>query len=136
MFWNPDKGHGGLPDRDMISEMYPFQRNPVPRELHWKMSDTVIKDFFWLSCDAPVKKSTISATCQDNRVDVKLPAGIGCSVWLDSRLVDFSLPVKVTVNGEPLDVKAGPSVEAMAKSMQRRDDLFRTFSCEIRIPAP
>lgn len=136
MFWKPNKGHGGLPDRDMIKEMYGFQRNPVPRELHWKMSDTVVKDFFWLSCDAPVKENAISATCKDNSVDIKLPAGTECSVWLDSRLVDFSLPVKVTVNGKPLDLKAVPSVEAMAKSMQRRGDLFRTFSCEMKIQAP
>ena len=119
----------------MISEMYPFVRNPVPTELVWKMSDGVVKDFFWLSCDSPKKKETISATCVDNKIDVTVPAKVACSVWLDSRLVDFSNPVTVTVNGKPLDATAQPSIEAMASSMNRRHDPFRTFSCEIKIPA-
>ena len=99
------------------------------------MSGDVIKDFFWLSCDSPAKKKTIKASCHDNVVDVTVPPETPCSVWLDSRLVDFNQPITVKVNGQPLDVQPKPTVEAMAKSMARRHDMFRTFSCEIEIPA-
>src|SRR5262249_47139591 len=46
-------GHGGLPDRDKIKEMYPFTRNPVPRRLSWEMTDSVIRHFFWLTVPQP-----------------------------------------------------------------------------------
>src|SRR5712671_3137776 len=38
-------GHGGLPDRDKIKEMYDFTRNTVPRHVTWDLTDTFITDF-------------------------------------------------------------------------------------------
>ena len=135
MLWKNEHGHGGLPDRDMIKEMYAFQRDPVPRELTWRMSDSVIKNFYWLSCDTPSRDTVIAASCHDNkiRVDVNPPAPL--SVWLDSRLVDFREPVEMVVNGKRLDVAPQPTVEAMVRSLRRRHDPFMIFSCEVAVPA-
>ncbi len=54
-------GHTGLPDRDLIKDMYPAVRNPVPCELTWQMTDKVITDFFWLHTGAPGKQKEIDA---------------------------------------------------------------------------
>jgi hypothetical protein len=48
-------GHTGLPDRNLIADMYPAVRNPVPRELDWLMTDGVVRDFFWFRVPHPGK---------------------------------------------------------------------------------
>src|SRR5205809_1061027 len=69
-------GHTGLPDRDKIKDMYPARRNPVPRELTWLMTDSVIKDFFWLHVPTPAKKQEIEAVCRDNHITVTTSTGV------------------------------------------------------------
>ena len=39
-------GHGGLPDRDKIKELYPYSRKTTPERLTWELTDSVITDFF------------------------------------------------------------------------------------------
>jgi hypothetical protein len=46
----PNHGHGELPDRDKLKSMYANVRKVTPRELTWDMTDSVVHDFFWLSC--------------------------------------------------------------------------------------
>ncbi len=65
-----DHPHSGLPDRDKIAEMYPNVRNPVPRELSWRMTDRVIHDFFWLHTPTPQPGKELNVTIRDNRVIV------------------------------------------------------------------
>ena len=57
-------GHGGLPDRDMIASMYDFNRQAIPRELDWEMTDSVVNQFFWLSVKdpSPVSESKPGST--------------------------------------------------------------------------
>src|SRR5260370_33810376 len=58
-------GHGGLPDRDKIKEMYAFTRNPVPRRLTLVLADAVGTHFFWLSLPQPSTGQAIDAQVQD-----------------------------------------------------------------------
>ena len=46
-------GHGGLPDRDMTTQLVPRVRGAAPRELTWRRSDGLLKDHFWVHMPEP-----------------------------------------------------------------------------------
>jgi len=130
----PGNGHTGLPDRDIIQEMYPATRNPVPRDLTWLMTDSVITDFFWLRTADPGKKKEIDATCHDNRVTVTTTTNVtNATVFLDSRLVDFKKPVTLELNGKSMTRKLQPSLRILCETMQRREDPELAFTTEIQL---
>jgi predicted esterase len=131
----PGNGHTGLPDRDEIKEMYPAVRNPVPRELTWLMTDGVIKDFFWIRTDAPGKKEEIDATCHQNHVTVTTTPNVSSvSVLLDARLIDFSKPVTVEINGQSFTKTLQPSLRTLAETLLRRGDPDLAFTAEVKLP--
>ena len=130
-----DHPHSGLPDRDKIAEMYPHVRNPVPRELTWQLSDTVIGDFFWLHVPSPKSGITLNATCKDNRLTVTSPADLeAASVLFDSRLVDFNRPVTLELNQTNSTRTVKPSLRTLCETMQRRGDPELAFTAEISLP--
>ncbi len=132
----PGNPHTGLPDRDMIKEMYPAVRNPVPRDLTWLMTDSVISNFFWLRAEQPAKQKEIDASCHDNQIIVTTTGNIGkASVLLDSRLVDFSKPVKLEINGKFQTLALKPSLKTLCESIERRGDPELAFTCEVPIAA-
>jgi len=128
-------GHTGLPDRDNITAMYPAVRNPVPRELTWLMTDKVIKDFFWLRTDAPAKKCSIDALCQNNHLTLATSTNVAsASVLLDSRLMDFNKPITLTLNGATSRHKLQPSLRVLAESLLRRGDPELAFTAQLKLP--
>lgn len=127
-------GHGGLPDRDKIVEMYAETRNPVPHELTWEMTDGVIHDFFWLHTNTPGKNREINAVCRDNRLIVTTSGVESVSVLLDSRLVDFSKPLRIEFNGQKLQRKLAPSLKTLCATLAQRGDVNLAFSCAIDLP--
>lgn len=130
-------GHTGLPDRDKIVDMYPAVRNPVPTELTWHMTDNVIRDFFWLRCDAPAKELEVNATCSDNRVTVTTKGPVEmAAVFLDGRLVDFNNPVILEVNGRrSKPVKLRPSLRVLCETLIRRGDPELAFTARLDLPS-
>ncbi len=131
----PGNGHTGLPDRDEILEMYPAVRNAVPRELTWLMTDTVIKDFFWLRTEAPAKNLEIDATCHDNRLVVTTSADVAsATVMLDSRLIDFQKPVTLELNGKTTTHRLQPDLRVLCQNLQRRGDPELSFTAEFPLP--
>ncbi len=132
----PGNGHTGLPDRDMIAEMYPAVRNPVPRDLTWLMTDSVISNFFWLRAEAPAKKTEIDASCHDNHIVVTMTGNAGkAGVLLDSRLIDFSQPVTLEVNGKSTVQTVHPSLRTLCQTLAERGDPELAFTCELPISA-
>ena len=127
-------GHGGLPDRDKIKEMYPAVRNPVPRELSWLMTDKVITDFFWLRVEKPTKKQDILASCRDNRFVFTANSNVvAATVLFDSRLVDFSKPVQVELNGATTSHTFTPSLKTLAEALMRRGDPELAFTASFSV---
>lgn len=127
--------HSGLPDRDKITEMYPFKRHVVPEELTWPMTDNVIHDFFWLHADKPTAGQELDAICRDNKIQV---TATNCkseaAVFLDSRLIDFSKPVKLEFNGKSTTYHLKPELRTFCETLQRRGDPELAFSAEIKLP--
>jgi len=127
-------GHTGLPDRDKIEEMYPAVRNPVPRELDWLMTDKVVRDFFWLRVDLPAKQAEILASCRDNRFVITANETVaGLTVLVDSRLVDFSKPVAIELNGSTSTHRFVPSLKTFCETMARRGDPAYAFAAEFSV---
>jgi hypothetical protein len=129
---SPNTEHSFLKDRDKIPDMYPAVRNPVPRELTWLMTDNVIKDFYWLQADRPDKGREIDARIDGNRVTVTTANGATGAIFLDSRLVDFTKPVTVSVDGKVSAPRCVPSLRILCDTMAERGDPGRAFT--VRIP--
>ncbi len=133
MEWKEDYGHGGLPDRDKIAEMYPFVRDVTPRNLTWHMSDTVIHDFDWLTCDSARPGSSIVAACSDQRLELSTSGCQELTIWLDERLVDVERPLTIVIDGQMLPVTISMSVERLCESLRRRGDLRRSFASSVSL---
>ncbi len=127
-------GHGGLPDRDKIKEMYPAVRNPVPRELTWLLTDKVITDFFWLHVPEPTKKQEIWASVRDNRVVVTANSNVAAvTAFLDTRLVDFARPVDIELNGSTTTHRIEPTLRTLCETLMRRGDAELAFTGRLDI---
>lgn len=125
--------HGNLPDRDELVEMLPVSRNPVPRELTWEQTDGVVRDFFWLQSDAPAKNREIDATVKNNAITVTTTGEVkDAALLLDSRLVDYSKPATLSVNGKASALELKPSFATLCDTMARRGDAELAFS--MRVP--
>lgn len=126
--------HGNLPDRDELVEMLPATRNPVPRELTWEQTDGVVREFFWLESNAPAKNREIDASLQNNALRVTTTGDVkDASVLLDSRLVDFSKPLLLSVNGKTSKLSVKPSFNTLCETMARRGDPELAFSARVPI---
>ncbi len=127
-----DHPHSGLPDRDKIAEMYPNLRHPVPRDLTWLLSDNVISDFFWLNVPMPEAGKKFDVTCHNNHLiaTTNLEAA---TILLDSRLIDFKLPVTLVLNGKTSKQKLNPSLLTLCKTLQRRGDPELAFTAELKL---
>jgi transglutaminase superfamily protein len=126
-------GHGGLPDRDKIKDMYNHTRNPAPKRLTWDLTDAHLKDFFWLSVDNPAKGQSIDVKIDSNKATVRTEKISAFSLWLDRRLVNLAEPVNVTVNGKASSFKLTPTLATLCESIQRRGDVNLAASCKIDV---
>lgn len=128
-------GHGGLPDRDHIRNMYRATRNPVPKVLVWEPTDSVVRRFSWLEIPNPAKKQSVEASCQDNRIEMKLFNVESLNLYLDDRLVDFAKPVQVTVNEKEIFNRLlEPSLITFCRTLEERGDPRLAFSVKGPLP--
>jgi len=126
-------GHGGLPDKDKIKEMYPFTRNAVPRHLSWEMTDAVLTDFFWLSAVKPAKGQSIEATIRDNTVEITTRNAKEFALSFDSRLVAFDKPLQIALDGKTQSVKVRPSFATLCRSILQRGDPELACTCAVHL---
>jgi len=135
MEYRAGHGHGGLPDRDKIADLYPAVRNPVPRDLSWEMTDKVITNFYWLRTSAPAKKRTIEAVCLDNHITVTTSTNLSdASLFVDSRLVDFDRPIVLEVNGKSATHRIEPRWKTFCETLLERGDVNLAFTANFQLP--
>jgi pimeloyl-ACP methyl ester carboxylesterase len=128
-------GHGGLPDRDKIKEMYAFTRQPTPRRLTWDLTDPVIDKFYWLSVARPAKDGGIDAQIRDNRIDITTRHIKDFSLDVDGRSLDFGKPLRIVLNGKEQTLKVEPSLRTLCESLLERGDPQLAFTCRIKLQA-
>jgi hypothetical protein len=126
-------GHGGLPDRDKIKEMYAFTRDPVPRRVSWDLTDTVVRDFCWLSVPKPRAGQRIDAAIDGNMVQITTQHVKDFVLHLDGRLVDYGRPVKVVVDGKSQVHKLRPGLLTLCRSIVERGDPDLAFACRMEL---
>ena len=126
-------GHGGLPDRDMISQMYDHVRNPVPKHVTWEMTDSVVDRFFWLSVENPERGMLIDAKIDGNTIEVKTEGCKSFSIFLDRRLIDPAKPVEIKVGEKSYSIDYKPSFKTLCQSIAKSGDMNLAFDFEVKI---
>jgi predicted esterase len=127
-------GHGGLPDRDKIKAMYPFTRNPAPRHVTWELTDAHVKHLFWLTVPAPQKGAGIDAKVADNTLTLTTHGLKEFEVGLDGRLVDFTKPLRVVLDGQAREIAIRPRFWTLCESLRERGDPNLAYTCRVRLP--
>ncbi len=128
-------GHGGLPDRDKIKEMYPFTRNPAPRHLTWELTDPVVTHFYWLAVPQPGKGQALDGEVRDNAVRVTTKGVKQFELALDARLIAWDKPLRVTVDGKEHTLTVRPSFRTLCQTLAERGDPQLAFSWRVRLAA-
>ena len=120
--YKPGFGHGGLPDRDKIRDMYDFVRNPRPSSLTWDLTDPFLKDHFWIHVGNPAKGMVVEAKIEGNRIVIVTKNDPKVTLWLDPSQVDPAKPVEVVIDGKSQKFDVRSSFAALCESMAQRGD--------------
>ncbi len=115
-------GHGGLPDRDKIKEMYPNIRNPKPASLTWDLTDGFLKDHFWIHVENPAKGMTVEAKIEGNQITLVTKNDPKVTLMLDPSQIDVSKPVTIVINGKSQKRTLAPLFSTYCQSMETRAD--------------
>jgi predicted esterase len=135
MKWIEGNGHGGLPDRDFIRELYPYTRRSLPSELHWELTDPVVRHHYWLQVDAPGKKQRIDAKLVGNQLKLRSQNREQLAVLLQASQVDASLPLQLDWNGMQRSVELKPSLRTLCETMLERGDPQLMASIRVNVQA-
>ncbi len=131
--FKPGFGHRGLPDRDMISEMYDYTRNVVPKHLTWELTDPVVDRFFWLQVDEPAKGKEVNATIENNLIEIQAENVDQLLVYFDERLIDPKQPVKIRIGEKTIEAEYRPSIEVLCRTLAESGDLNLAFDGIVEI---
>lgn len=122
MKWIEGNGHGGLPDRDYIRELYPYTRRSLPSELHWELTDPVVRHHYWLTVDSPGKGQRIDAKLSGNRLSLNLENRNHVTVFLRSEQVDPNQSFQLELDGQTHDFDLSPSIRVLCQTLLERGD--------------
>ncbi len=125
--------HSNLPDHDKLKGMLGYTRNPVPRHVTWEPTDSVLKDFYWLKVPGPARGQNIDASVKDNMLTIATRKVGAFDVGLDSRLIDFAKPLRVSVNGDTSQLTVVPSFLTLCQSLLERGDPQLAYTCRLRL---
>jgi hypothetical protein len=96
----------------------------------------VKRDFYWLHCDRPADRSTVTATIADNVVDLTLDQAHAedFTVLLNARMIDPAKEVVVRADGKELyRGKPVPDVATVLETLDARLDRSLTFDRRVRL---
>ena len=133
MMYQAGRAHSDLPDLGVAKEMMKHRREAVPVKVVWKLTDPVVKNFYWLAVEMAGKGMSIEAECKENVVTLKTEKVEGLTVYLDRRLVDFAKPVRVVVDGKEVFAgKVAPRLSVLCRTLAERGDVNLAFDVEIK----
>ncbi len=126
MEWQAGRGHGGLPDRDKIKDMYPFRRTGAPRQLWWRMTCAEVGDHFWLHSPTPSAGQSVRASSVGSgKIELKTENVDKLELWLDERLTDVDKPVTVSWDGTESEHPAPVKLHTLLETLAARGDIRR-----------
>ena len=134
MEWKAGYGHGGLPDRDKIKDMYPHTRRAHPTRLGWALSDGVLKDHFWVRVESPKPGDLDARIVGKNRFEITTTGAFsGVELWLDERTIDPSRPVVVMRGARKIEDAGAPSFLTLLETLAARGDPGRSATRRVRL---
>ena len=133
MEWKAGMGHGGLPDRDKIKDMYPHRRGATPRRVTWEIADDSTSRLYWLGVAKPGGGLAVDATLAGNKVTLTTRKVERLELHLDARLVDLDKTLSVTLDGKASEVKLSPSLATLCRTMAERGDPHLAASCVVTL---
>lgn len=122
MMWIEGNGHGGLPDRDFIRQLYPYTRRSAPSAVQWELTDPVVRHHYWLQVDTPGKGQRIDAALAGNAVEIRSKNREQIALLLQPSQVDVSRPLTVNWNGEASSHTLTPSLRTLCETLLERGD--------------
>ena len=133
MEYKPGYGHGGLPDRDKIKDMYPAKRTPAPRHVVWELTDATVKYFYWLHTPEPSPGKEVRAICSRNRLTISGEPPQKLHILLDDRLIDYREPLTIESTGKKVVKKLKPSLRTLCETLQERGDPEFMFTSRLSL---
>ena len=126
-------GHGGLPDRNKIKDMYGHLRTAAPKHLTWEPTDPHIKDFFWLSVKEPEKGQLLDVAIHDNSARITTRKVKEFALDLDCRLIEYGKPLRITIDGKTKEFTPRPSFLTLCQSIVKRGDPQLACTCTLQL---
>ncbi|MBL8736353.1 MAG: hypothetical protein JNL12_08010, partial [Planctomycetes bacterium] len=123
-----------LPDRDLLAKLVPLVRNPLPRALHWELTDVTVRDHYWLHVGEAKKGKRLDATLAGQKLEVTTKDCADGQAWLDARLLDLKKPLELVVDGKPQAVVLVPSLRVLCATMRERGDPGLAASVQVPLP--
>jgi pimeloyl-ACP methyl ester carboxylesterase len=138
--------------RKSIDFVLAQRRDAFPKKLVWeyaaepfpqpeseedrKVGRFVKRDFYWLHCERPTDRSTVTATIADNVVDLSTGGGFAEDfwIWLHPKMIDVTKDVVVRVDGkQAYQGKPVPDVATVLESLDARLDRTLCFDRRVRL---
>ena len=97
------EGKGHWMDRQetmALPWMAGFNRNPFPKKIVWVQDDVTHKQFYWLAVEDPQPRTKTVASINEQSITIETDYVGSLTIYLNDELVDFTLPVSLTVNGK------------------------------------
>jgi len=124
-----DCGHGGLPDRDLLPELLPHVRKSVPKRLMWQMTDSTVRDHYWVSVAKPASGQFVDAGFMEDG-QFMVFAKMDVDVRADARWLDLTKELRVGHSVPPVTSKLlkiatytpAPSLRTLCQTMQQLGD--------------
>lgn len=134
--WKPGVGHF-VPDRDHLAKLLVLPpRDAWPKRLIWTLSDSMLKDFYYVENAHPRAEERVDVTVKDNTILVDSNAEGPLALRLDEKLVDLTKPVTIErVGGATVSVTPTPNVEAYCRSLETLADPDLAAPCRVEVPA-
>ena len=128
-----NNGHGGLPDRDLLTRQLNFTRNAHPTHLTWQLSDDATPEFSWLSISQPSKGMFVDAAIDGQQISITSSNVENLTVWLDEKIIDLSRDVLINNNQEQTIASPRACLEDLCQSMLISGDPNQSYSAKISL---
>jgi hypothetical protein len=131
--FQPGHAHSGLPDRDLLADLLPAVRRPLPREITWEPVDPAIRAHHWLAIDAGGPGKRVDARLDGQRLTLQRTGIAKVAIRLDARLCDLGKPLALHVDGAERTVALRPSLRTLLTTLQVRGDAAFAASVEVDV---
>ncbi len=128
-----NNGHTGLPDRDLLPQLLLARRDTLCTKLFWELTDSVIRDHYWLHTDTPAAFQRIDAVLSGQTLMISNVKIEQVEALLDANMVDCSKPLLLIDGDQQVERRLRPSVRVLCSTMQQRGDAELAATCIIKL---